>query len=809
MCAHKDPTSHMLAGVRLGYKKRIVSMPAELPAVPPPPEVEHHAKSASPVHTEEVTVQASEPTGLRMREEEAASVTAVSAGVSKRGLPWPLKFRQAVNEWFAGHVSSSSRPLSRPPRLLVVHGPPGSGKRSFVGLAAEGHGLKVEVPEDVDTIAAMVDFCCQSKKSSRPLSSCGGASLATLLLREAPGHPRPRVFYFFGLEADTDDTGALPVLLSALQSGSLPPGNLFVLALTEFSYALRTLRTCRAATTVTLPSDSPDLRQAAMLQLVRRAASSARVAVTVTVGSFKELEALMAACGPDASLASEEQVVETPSAVVLTVLREEPPRSRQGTATAQVLCAPSGKAATDISQKTPPCPVCGTVCGTAPVTEAHRKLCTAAMAAGAVGVGRHTCGDLGCAFDLRVRSRALGVVSLFTHVQRARQAFINSFVHLVTQAASEAGFGAKCLSPDTWGALKGALYAGVLERNDEDMLWQAAVRSAPAELLTWTRRLPGVVAHLQATPSVCILCSTTSDPDGAGPPFQTPPRTLCTQGRDPGAFSLEAVLGRLNRSVQSLVSAAEWLLKPGKGTPRTDWDCVDHVQTTWGPLASTVFWASAGAAPAFAELPMTAWADVLDTRSALRQWSPFEAAAVVEARAWARATSVGNSTSFATLDFNGAPCKWGAQRQEVKLAARGAAWQAGQLLDVRLQLDNCSVHPFGALAPVVVDPWLLRCRSLIASGLFDMLEQELRGSVLPPHALSGLCSEAICSACDPGVDPEAHSLSVLLLSVDSAAQAAVWSHLHGLASDLGCVTALHVLRALAQRPARTGPPCAP
>jgi hypothetical protein len=280
--------------------------PVPLPAVPPPPAARRVAPPAPPAPRPSLA-----PPHL-----PAPAPVSVVAGPAKvfSVLPGPLRedVRTAVCTWVWAHVSRKVAPpregrrggasggsaaQAPPSKVLVIRGPPGCGKRSYVRKVCAHYGVAFGVPEAVDTFRGLVAFMTQ------------GSGAANAHVGSGPPPPA-RAWYFFGLEGDGTPEAALGALLALARGGDSGTGKstaalagLVVIALHEFTAPLAPLRTSPDVVRVSAGAKAPDLRRGAATVGVTAVAGAA-VVVTRTVWveggaeGAKTLQAVMH--GPEA-----------------------------------------------------------------------------------------------------------------------------------------------------------------------------------------------------------------------------------------------------------------------------------------------------------------------------------------------------------------------------------------------------------------------------------------------------------------------------------------------------------------------------
>ena len=75
----------------------------------------------------------------------------------------PSQYREEVCAWLRLHALIAAGDLTRkrapPPRLMVLQGPCGCGKRTYVAAAAAAYGLPFVIPETPDSMGKVLRYC--------------------------------------------------------------------------------------------------------------------------------------------------------------------------------------------------------------------------------------------------------------------------------------------------------------------------------------------------------------------------------------------------------------------------------------------------------------------------------------------------------------------------------------------------------------------------------------------------------------------------------------------------------------------------
>lgn len=221
-----------------------------------------------------------------------ATVVSVSAPVPMRRVP----FAPSIDQWF--RVRHSAKVGS----VLIVCGPAGCGKFWAVREAARRHGLTCDRPDQtgLDTLRGVVRFL--------QLQDKGQGSL-TAFFR---GTTRLPCWVFFGVEASQNDGGEggsnerdARDLLDLAHRGALPA--LVVFVINEFPLHLRTWRTSKDLTVVTVSALAPDLRcetmQAELDARIRAYEQARQRSVVVAAMQQTQIVNLLCCTGMDAAQA--------------------------------------------------------------------------------------------------------------------------------------------------------------------------------------------------------------------------------------------------------------------------------------------------------------------------------------------------------------------------------------------------------------------------------------------------------------------------------------------------------------------------
>jgi hypothetical protein len=564
---------------------------------------------------------------------------------------------------------------------MVLQGPCGCGKRSYVATAASAYGLPFVVPESPDNMGKVLKYCVAAPGT---VTSTGCVPL-TRILGAVAGKPTaddpqdallarlPTVHYFFGLEADEDPRQATAALLEAAAADALMPG-LFVIALNEFPFPLRALRTCKAATHVTLPSNLPDLRQQAIAKAWRHVGAAAHATVDADLMPEERAD-LLVAMGPDGR-----PVDGHPSRVTVC-------RSATG----------------------------GPVAGfTLRVRVAGTTTCSAGNSVTAalrrVARGRDPVWQVDAVADeawvavpvstvlLGVMTRGQVVLDAFREVRASRRHAVQGFLHATFELGQGVPFGATGVPAGGLAALDAHLQGLALDPEDTQLLQahvlQAALHGGPAVLLSFG---PGHVPdpalnRVLQYPRVRLQVVASAEPPDAGEAFaadagKAGSTTRVAVGWEEAALD-HAVLARVTHTVTNMPAAVTWLLSalscPAGATLDTEWTCVQTLLEGWGPSVGTTFWGCAMNADGFQGID---WAAVLDTRSTA-DLEPFyahtlSAVPILQARDQARrrarqhsagaGTSASASASGAqkiTVTFKDPMCWWHSERQRRQEAFR-------------------------------------------------------------------------------------------------------------------------------------------
>ena len=556
---------------------------------------------------------------------------------------------------------------------MVLQGPCGCGKRTYVGSVATAYGLPFVVPEDPDTMAKVLKYCVAAPgvmtstgcvPLARVLGAVTGRPQDTDEAQEALLARLPTVHYLFGLEADEDPRQATAELLAAAAADALMPG-LFVIGLNEFPFPLRALRTSKAVAHVTLPSTLPDLRQQAIAKAWRHVGAVAHAAVDADLLPEERADVLEA-MGPDGA-----PVDGHPCRVRVCRSTARGPHGLH--LRVRVAAVPVGALAG--------CSVTHALRrvarGQDPVWEVDAAACEHSVWA-AVAVPPVL---------LDALSRGQVVLEAFRDLRASRRHAVHTFLQAALQAGQATAFGARAVPAPVMAALADHLQGLALDPEDTALLRaevvEAGTRDGPEALLRFgpghvpsalhrVVQHPRVRLHVKVVPVGAESGGASASASAALPRVGGP----CAPRWQEAALD-HAVLARVGHTVTNMPAAVTWLLStlscPLGASLDTEWACVQMLLEGWGPSVSTTFWGTAMGADGFQGVD---WTAVLDTRSTA-DLQPFYAHAlsalpILQARTLARAcvrargASAGagaGGASKITIDFKDPMCNWHAERQ--------------------------------------------------------------------------------------------------------------------------------------------------